>query len=41
LALDIDGDRGESGMVRAENGGGYQQMQVVEQQVSYRKRELV
>ncbi|KAI9636166.1 integral membrane protein sed5 [Dioszegia hungarica] len=35
LALDIDGDRGESGMVRAENGGGYQQMQVVEQQDNY------
>lgn len=32
LALDLDGDRGESGMVQA--GGGYQQMQLVEQQVS-------
>lgn len=35
LALDIDGDRGESGMVRNDGQGGYQQMQVVEQQVSY------
>jgi hypothetical protein len=31
LALDIDGDRGESGMG---GGGDYQQMQLVEQQVS-------
>jgi len=30
LALDIDGDRGESGR----GGEGYQQMQLVEQQVS-------
>ena len=30
LALDLDGDRGESGMTQ---GGGYQQMQLVEQQV--------
>lgn len=30
LALDIDGDRGESGV----GGDGYQQMQLVEQQVS-------
>lgn len=30
LALDIDGDRGESGR----GGDGYQQMQLVEQQVS-------
>lgn len=34
LALDLDGDRGESGMTQ--NGGGYQQMQLVEQQVSRR-----
>jgi syntaxin 5 len=32
LALDIDGDRGESG--RVQGGDGYQQMQLVEQQVS-------
>jgi len=32
LALDIDGDRGESGR----GGEGYQQMQLVEQQVSPR-----
>ncbi|KAK8847686.1 hypothetical protein IAR55_005545 [Kwoniella newhampshirensis] len=32
LALDIDGDRGESGMLK---GGDYQQMQLVEQQDSY------
>lgn len=31
LALDIDGDRGESGQIQG--GGGYQQMQLVEQQV--------
>lgn len=31
LALDIDGDRGESG--RGVGGEGYQQMQLVEQQV--------
>ncbi|WVQ98364.1 hypothetical protein IAU59_005487 [Kwoniella sp. CBS 9459] len=36
LALDIDGDRGESGMMQAGNGGGdYQQMQLVEQQDNY------
>ncbi|WWD08284.1 hypothetical protein V865_006395 [Kwoniella europaea PYCC6329] len=32
LALDIDGDRGESGVVK---GGDYQQMQLVEQQNDY------
>ena len=32
LALDLDGDRGESG-VTSGGGGGYQQMQLVEQQV--------
>ena len=32
LALDIDGDRGESGRG---GGDGYQQMQLVEQQVRY------
>jgi hypothetical protein len=32
LALDLDGDRGESGI--ASGGGGFQQMQLVEQQVS-------
>ncbi|ORX35872.1 integral membrane protein sed5 [Kockovaella imperatae] len=32
LALDLDGDRGESGMVKGE---GYQQMQLVEQQDNY------
>ncbi|WVF69472.1 hypothetical protein IAT40_004249 [Kwoniella sp. CBS 6097] len=36
LALDIDGDRGESGMMQSGNGGGdYQQMQLVEQQDNY------
>lgn len=36
LALDIDGDRGESGIGGGAGGGkegGYQQMQLVEQQV--------
>ena len=33
LALDIDGDRGESGVGRMNGDGGYQQMQLVEQQV--------
>lgn len=32
LALDLDGDRGESGI--SQGGGGYQQMQLVEQQAS-------
>ena len=32
LALDLDGDRGESGMVKG-GSDGYQQMQLVEQQV--------
>ncbi|CAD6583010.1 MAG: cis-Golgi t-SNARE syntaxin [Tremellales sp. Tagirdzhanova-0007] len=35
LALDIDGDRGESGVGRTNGDGGYQQMQLVEQQDSY------
>ncbi|WWD21780.1 hypothetical protein CI109_106267 [Kwoniella shandongensis] len=34
LALNIDGDRGESGMMKS-GGGDYQQMQLVEQQDSY------
>ena len=35
LALDLDGDRGESGQMQpgGAGGGGYQQMQLVEQQV--------
>ena len=32
LALDLDGDRGENGQGQ---GGGYQQMQLVEQQVRW------
>ncbi|WVW78089.1 hypothetical protein I302_100040 [Kwoniella bestiolae CBS 10118] len=35
LALDIDGDRGESGVVKGGGGGDYQQMQLVEQQNDY------
>ncbi|KAK1921826.1 putative integral membrane protein sed5 [Papiliotrema laurentii] len=34
LALDLDGDRGESGVTQSQ-GGGYQQMQLVEQQNDY------
>jgi syntaxin 5 len=38
LALDIDGDRGESGMIRNDGQGGFQQMQMVEQQVGHLQR---